>query len=444
MKLYSIKIMWVFCLLLAVKINGQIPNNSWRDHLPYTNAFQLAEVENSIFCATDGGLFSFNKGDNSLRKYSKVSGLSDVEISAINYSKDTKTLVVAYKNGNIDLVRDDSIINIPDIKRKLITGEKGINSIFFINDNAYLATGFGIVVIDINRKEIKDTYQFGELGTKIAVNDVAFDGNFLFAATDQGIYKANINSQNLVDYNYWSRISNVPFVDSSYLFVVYFGGKLLACYKNPSTKSKEIIEIMDNSWEKWEYSQNYCSWIYVHNNLLIVVEDYKVRVYNQQFERINQVGIAWARHALYDADNTIWIADFGKGLLKWESGQFEEIAPNGPAYKDVGCIAFESDRLWVGGGNEATQWKDKGAYSFINERWDSYNQKTLPELTGFRNINTIAVDPSDPDHVYGGSYGYGVVEFEKGEVKDIYDEQDGILRPVEGYGHGYIRIMGMD
>jgi hypothetical protein len=436
--------MWGFCLLLSVKVNGQIPNGTWRDHLPYTNAIQLAEVENSIFCATDGGLFSLNKGDNSLRKYSKVSGLSDVEISAINYSENTKTLVVAYNNGNIDLVRDDSIINIPDIKRKLITGDKGIKSIYFINDDAYLATGFGIVVLDISRKEIKDTYQFGELGTKIAVNDLSFDGNFLYAATDQGIYKADINSQNLVDYNYWSIIPNVPLVDCKYLYVTYFGGRLLACYKNLSTNYNDIIEIGENTWEKWEYGQNYCSWIYVHNNHLIVVEDYKVKVYDQQFNLISLAGIAWAHHALYDRDNILWIADFGEGLLKWESGQFENIAPNGPAYKDVGCIVYESGRLWAGGGNEATQWADRGAYSFIGERWDSYNKINYPELDGFRNINTIAVDPSDAGHVYGGSYGYGVVEFKNGEVKDIYDEQDGILRPVEGYGHGYIRIMGMD
>jgi len=444
MKPFNFKMMWGFCLILAVRLNGQIPNGSWRDHLPYTNAIQLAEVGNSIFCATDGGLFSLNKGDNNIRKYSKVSGLSDVEISAINYSENTKTLVIAYNNGNIDLVRNDSIINIPDIKRKLITGDKSIKSIFFINDDAYLATGFGIVVLDINRKEVKDTYQFGELGTKIAVNDITFDGNFLFAATDQGIYKADINSKNLVDYNYWSRISNVPFIDSSYFYVAYFGGRLLACYKNPFTNNYEVIVIGDNSWEKWEFGDVYCTWIYEHNGKLLIVSGNRVLVYDQQYNEILRVETRWKRHALLDKDNILWIADFGKGLLKWESGQFEEIAPNGPAYTDVGCIVYKSGRLWVGGGNEATQYKGKGAYSFIDERWKSYNKKVLPELSEFYNINRIAIDPSDPDHVYGGSYGFGVVEFEKGQVKDIYDEQDGVLRPVEGFGHGYIRIMGMD
>jgi hypothetical protein len=432
------------CLLFAGITTGQIPNGSWRDHLPYTKAMKLAEVENSIFCSTDGGLFSINKNDNSIRKYSKVTGLSDVEISAIKYSENTKTLVIAYINGNIDLVKNDSIINVPDIKRKLITGDKKISNIIFIDNAAYLSTGFGIVVLDISRKEIKETYQFGESGAKISVNDVTFDGSNLFAATDQGIYKANINSQNLVDYNYWSRISNVPIVDYKYSFVTYFGNQLLACYKNPATNNNEIIVIGENSWEKWEYGDNYCIWIYEHNDHLIVVAAYKVKVYDQQFNMLSQVGIAWASHALYDKDNIMWIADYGEGLLKWESGEFERIAPNGPAYKDVGSIVFESGRIWVGGGNEATQWADKGAYSFIDERWESYNKINFPELTGFRNIDRIAIDPSNPEHVFGGSYGYGIVEFKNGEIKDIYDEQDGILKPVEGYGHGYIRVMGMD
>jgi len=444
MKFVYFQLVCGISLLLAGSTSGQIPNGSWRDHLPYTNARQLAEVENKIFCSTDGGLFSINKDDNSIQKYSKVTGLSDVEISSINYSENTNTLVIAYINGNIDLVRNDSIINVPDIKRKLITGDKKINNILFIGNTAYLATGFGIVALDINRKEIKDTYQFGESGSKIAVNDLTFDGNFLFAATDQGIYKANINSQNLVDYNYWSRISNVPVVDYKYNFITYFGNMLFACYRNPANSIDDIILIGENTWENWENENNWYRNVTSYNNMLVVVEYYQVKTYNPQFNLVQQVSTDLARHAIVDKDNILWVATLDEGLMKSESGSIEYIAPNGPAYKDVGSITIESGKLWVGGGNEATQWSDKGAYSFVDERWKSYNKNTFPELTGFLNISRIAIDPSNPEHIFGGSYGYGIVEFENGEIKDIYDEEDGVLDPIEGYGHRYIRIMGMD
>ncbi len=444
MKFLYFKLLCFFYLLIINSAIAQIPKGSWRDHLPYTNALQVAEVGNKIFCSTDGGLFSINKGDNSIQKYSKVTGLSDIDISAISYSENTNTIVIAYINGNIDLIRNDSIINIPDIKRKLITGDKQIYKILFIEDIAYLATGFGVVAVDVKKKEIKDTYQFGESGGQIKVNDLTFDGNNIFAATDQGIYKADINSPNLVDYNYWTRITNVPVPDFKYSFITYFSDMLLASYRNPVTNYDDIIVIRDDSWDNWENEDQDYSNISNHNNILIIVSLYSVRAYDSQFNLIHQAGIYRTVHAIVDRDNIMWIADYRGGLIKFQSGSMEKIAPNGPAYKDVGSITYESGYLWVGGGNEATQYEGKGAYSFIDEKWENYNKYLNPELEVFYNISEVAIDPSNPEHVYGGSYGYGVVEFNNGQVKEVYDETNSILTPVEGYGHGYIRVKGMD
>jgi hypothetical protein len=434
-----------FIFLLAVKSAiAQIPQGTWRDHLPYTNTLQVAEVGNKIFCSTDGGLFSINKGDNSIQKYSKVTGLSDIDISSMGYSENTNTLIIAYLNGNIDLIRNDSIINIPDIKRKLITGDKQIYKVLFIGDIAYLATGFGIVAIELIRKEIKDTYQFGESGNQIKVNDLTFDGTNIFAATDQGIYKADINSPNLVDYNYWSRITNVPVIDIKYSHITYFSDMLLASYRNPVTDFDDIISIREDSWNNWESENEYYRHIGSHNNILTIVSLYSVKAYDTQFNLIHQQGVYLAKHAIFDKDNILWIADLRGGLIKSLEGNMGKIAPNGPAYKDVGSITYESGNLWVGGGNEATQWADKGAYSFIDEKWENYNKYINPELEGFLNISKVVIDPSDPEHIFGGSFGYGVVEFNNGQVKEIYDESNSILTPAEGFGHGYIRVKGMD
>ena len=81
--------MWYFRI-------AQIPNGSWRDHLPYSSAKKIAEIDGKIYCATNGGMFSYNTSDNSLQRYSKVNGLSDIDISTFGYSEETKTLVVAY------------------------------------------------------------------------------------------------------------------------------------------------------------------------------------------------------------------------------------------------------------------------------------------------------------------------------------------------------------
>src|SRR5690606_30689808 len=114
--------------------------------------------------------------DNSLNKITKINGLSDVGISGIEYNKKYNTLVVAYSNANIDLIKGDKVINLSDIKRKPILGDKSINSIVFINDMAYLSCGFGVVVLDIDKEEFPEPiYYIGPNGAAINVYDITFN-----------------------------------------------------------------------------------------------------------------------------------------------------------------------------------------------------------------------------------------------------------------------------
>jgi hypothetical protein len=439
-----IRIPFLFLLFAGIFKNyAQIPNNTWRDHLPYSNIRRLAEVNHKIYCATSGGMFSFNKEDNSLEKYSKVDGLADVNISTIGYSENEHTFIVCYENGNIDLIAGDSITNLPDIKRKLIAGDKKINDIFFMNEYAYLACGFGIVVIDLKKKEIKDSYLFGPLGNQIYVNDITFDGENIVASTKQGIYRASLNSPNLVDYTYWEKILNLPEVDADYKSIVYFAGKLLTIYQNPATSRSDILEIHTDNWTIWSPEQeNYRILDLQHNNL-IVISDNSSQIFDNSFNLVQKIWTYLHQYALYDEDNILWIADRENGLIKSVNGSAENgIYPNGPKYPDVGELVYQDGYLWVGSGNEGNVYQYKGAYLFKDEQWSNFNIETIPDLIHYPNISDIAVDPSNPNHIFGGHTGYGVIEIDGNSVT-IYDETNSVLKPIEGYGHGYIFITGL-
>jgi hypothetical protein len=423
----------------------QIPNGTWRDHLPYIHAKRIAEIDGKIYCATTGGMFSFNTSDNSIQKYSKVNGLSDIDISTIAYSEETKILVIAYSNGNIDLIRNDTIYNMPEIKLKTITGDKAINSIFFNQKYAYLACGFGISLIDLNAMVIKDSYLFGAGGSQIKVNDITFDGQYLYAATEEGIFKADKNDPNLVDYNAWKQLTTLPEIEAEYLHLTYFNGKLFTYYRNPSVNRDDIITINETGWKIWEHSySDFFSFIALNRNQLVISSLYRTDFYDENENKIGGFGSVVCRHAIMDKQGLIWFADPEMGLVKADPSGYSYIAPNGPAYRDVGEMEFNSGILWAGGGNNASRWASKGAYSFTGEKWSSYNNLNIPELEGFLNISHVAIDPLDPGHVYGGSLGYGVVEFQDGALLNIFDENDGVLEPVPGYGHGYINITGMN
>ena len=81
---------------------------------------------------------------------------------------------------------DKTIINLGDIKRKNIVGGKAINHILFINAKAYLGCQFGIVVINLDRREVEDTYFIGPNGGNLNVRGLAYDGTQLLAVSVAG------------------------------------------------------------------------------------------------------------------------------------------------------------------------------------------------------------------------------------------------------------------
>jgi hypothetical protein len=189
--------------LVTYTLSAQLAIGEWKTHLSYNEARQVADGIDRIYCGTRNGLFYYHRTDNTIQIITRVEGLSDQEINTINFSPGQNTLLIGYANANIDIIEGTDIYNIPDIEREQITGNKTIHNILFIDEYAYLSCGFGIVVINLPKKEIKDTYYIGENGGLINVYDMAFDGTWLYAATDNGIYRADINNPNLIDYNNW-------------------------------------------------------------------------------------------------------------------------------------------------------------------------------------------------------------------------------------------------
>ena len=64
--------------------------------------------------------------------------------------------------------------------------------------------------LDLIKKEIRDTYYVGDEGSLYEINGCAFLGDSIIVATNQGLFFANKNSQNLSDYNNWNIYSEQP------------------------------------------------------------------------------------------------------------------------------------------------------------------------------------------------------------------------------------------
>lgn len=194
---------------------AQIPTNTWRTHNNYVNLKGVEVVEKKIYAFSDNGFFYFDKTNKQAVKLSKTDGLTETNLTQIRYNPSLKTLLLAYDTGNLDLVEIDSdglsgdIHNIDFIKNTgTITTSKRINAIEFQDGFAYLASDFGLVVLDVKKSEIKETYQnIGSGGRAINLKQIAFARDSIFVNTPEGILGAKFDATiNLQYFGNWHPI----------------------------------------------------------------------------------------------------------------------------------------------------------------------------------------------------------------------------------------------
>lgn len=442
----------VLVLFAEIAFNQGVKIGNWRAHLPLNQVKFVAEAENKIYAATPYSLFYYDKSDASVNQLNKVNGLSDVGISAIYYNKAYKTLVVAYKNTNIDLITESRIINIPDIKNKSIPGNKKINKITSSGKLIYLSCGFGIVVIDIARKEIKDTYIIGDNGSRIDVFDVAVNDTSLYAATEVGIYKAYTNAPNLADFNNWKKDSSLTNYNAKYSYIAFFNNKIIVCKDHLNTNADTLLVLNGNNWQAFD--TNYVFNLSFHNDF-ILSSNYGYGVaFNKNLEKvfyfiqIDQQNIS-PNQIIYDKDNNFWIADDNKGLIMYNvnSGKTLFVNPNSPSTKNNFAINYAKQGILVAPGGY-----DNGVYSnsyidasyhiFSDETWNNYTRFNIPGLDTIDDIVDIVEDPVNPDKIYAASWFHGLIEFTNHKISKTINETNSSLQALYFGSNRYSMRLG--
>jgi len=447
-----------FLLLLSASfaLQAQSTIGQWSDHLPFARAIDLEDAPDRIYCATQSGLFSYDKRSAAISKWSKVSGLSDVNISCIAYSEDHHTLVIAYANSNIDLMTNHQIINIPDIKRKQITGSKRVNSIQVIGDKALLSCGFGIIALDLVKKEVSSTFYIGQNGQHIEVFEtLTFNYDSIFAATEKGIFKAFIQHSNLEDYRNWEMIPNQPFTGESWTQMAYLDGRLWASHRSSGNGVDSIYTYDGHRWTWFPWYFKDIRKMHFQRDNLVVISEFQINVFGPDATRryhLSDYEYKWmnAYDVLMDDFDGFWIGDQFEGLLYTEDGtEVRSMRPEGPWDRKNFSLTVSEGNLWIAtGGVDASWtniWNNSGVSAKIDGVWTVLNPTTVESMPEIRDITLLAVDPADPAHVFGASWGYGVIEFLDGEFVKIHDDTNtgGALQNIYP-GNPYVRIGGID
>lgn len=440
------KVIVVSILILLPFLNvtaQEVGIGEWRDHLPYRKVVSIAKGGEKVYAATPYSLFYYDLADNSINRLNKINGLSDVGISQIAYLDELKTLIIAYSNANIDLIRDGKIINLSDIKRKPILGNKSINHIAFIGKRAYLSCGFGIVVLDIEKEEFPEPiYYIGDQGSAINVGATTFNAydSLIYAATDFGIYRASFNSPNLANFAEWTRESSSVLPAGPFNYIASLNNRIYVNKKGPAYSTDAMFVKVGNEWgffEKNNTSDRSC--MKVFNNQLVVCENLFVNIFNADGAVIRRLydynpGFINPKDALLDGSNNVWIADEFEGLTKVppEPGETEKFMPNGPYFPDVNALSSGGKDVWVVPGGRTSSfggiYREARFAGFVDGKWITIDKKQDPFLADYRDVLSVCVDPANNKKVYLGTWGAGLLEYENGVFSQHYTSENSSLQ----------------
>ena len=379
---------------------------SWQSHFSYQSGQSVAVVGNKIYAATRNGFFYYDKTTNETVTLDKTNGLSEVGISRLLYLADQKRLLIAYQSGNLDLLTVSNTGEPGDVKtiNTILTAPnlpatRAIQHLNRVGNNAYLSTDFGLVILDIVRDEIRDTYfspaPNGQLGTAIYITVVV--GDTLFALSGSSNPGAGLLLQavrlapnvNIADPANW-RLVSAP--DRSIESISSSSGRLVA-----SVNERGVYERQNGRWVLTRPLSNRTIKLFPGSDGYILATDQTVTLPNSTTFS-GPLLTAGVREVVADGDR-IWVADGTNGLLTGRAGAFERIAPEGPVLGGFTNL-YAYPQTLVASSETAFAGPHVERYSVPDGRWQSI---TIPN---YRDIGfTSAVYLPAEQRLYLGGRG---------------------------------------
>ena len=140
------------------QLQARVPMGEWQAFMAYDKTSTCVFFNGKVYAVSEGSLISYDPEDEDIQTFDIVYPMSDINITHLATCPVQRKLLIVYENGNIDLMNErEEVYNITDLKNSNVT-DKTINNVNIEGNKAYLATNFGIVVLDIAKREISTTY----------------------------------------------------------------------------------------------------------------------------------------------------------------------------------------------------------------------------------------------------------------------------------------------
>lgn len=417
-----------------IQLFAQPALGKWGDYLPYQKVIAMASNETYAFAVTPYAVLSIEKETGSIQRINKLNYLSDIGISTAAYSEKGKFLAIGYINGNIDLLFEDNlVINVPDLKRSDVIGNKNVFKFEEINDHFFICTGLGILDYNPEKREVIDSYFLYENNSILEIHDIELYNQRYYVTTNKGVYSASVTAV-LSNPTSWLKLVGYSGESLNYSCIIEFNEKLyfnhpveiynsdtVYAYDGFSTK---ILTPLLNLASK-QFSIN-------SKNQLVVCHENSITTYANDFSVVNNIYTVgkddvgfWPLCFDFDiTDGVMWIGDRYLGAIRnTETWVNDFYSPNSYPSVNVWNMDILNGELWVSPGAITSNWGktylSEGIHVYQGSKWSTIDRtNSLPD--SISDLIDVCVNSRKTSESYAASYGYGVLKFENNEFVELY------------------------
>ncbi len=373
MKLKAIFIVIFFSLTVPLAALAKV--GDWTTYTSQTDIRDLLLVGNTIWCATNGGVFRYDIAANSYLQFNNTNGLTSIDAQALAIDQQGQ-IWVGFANGSINYYQ-------PERQQwnsiKDYVGRR-IYDLALIGDSVLVALDIGLSLYDVRRHEVKETYK--RLGwafpSGTSVTRVTIVNREIWAATSLGIARSSFDRANLM---------------------------------------------APESWQNYTMSQglptNQINAIVSHNDSIYAATNNGVAVFRQQRWESRSTNLSYAEvRGLLSKNGTLYALTYGY-VSRWipEEMLWRNVAEY---VTELSCFAVaDNGDLWVGR-NKSGSGRGFAHFSMAQQRWEFF----VPPGPASNEFNGLAVDQNGV--LWCASARDGILKFD-GTTWRQFTTKDGLI-----------------
>jgi len=381
---------------------GELNILNWNVHTSFTNPVDVAvDNENKFYFATQGGLLIYDHRTGTNQTINSGNGLWDNELTCIYFEHQNQRIIAGSSSGALYFINKDmKITTLLDISKSNFAN-KSINSFSSQANKLYIATGFGLLVFDLEKMIFLETItKLGNFSPNTSVNSVFIAENQIFLATNEGVAYNYISSQ-LQNPSGWKTIENanksIQLIDGISTNEGIFFASKNEIYKLENDSLKFVLSDPIEIKNLINYNGQF---FYTTGYLILDLQ--KNRFGSDPLYPCNKI--------IFDQNNKISSAqpqiylyrEFGFGYVINEKQV--QVLPNSPISNLFWNLSFDDfGNLWVGTGKGPS----KGTMKFDGKNWVNYTQETNKDIL----INNIVSVYAYNDSIaYASTWGRGIMK----------------------------------